>query len=75
MRDVVLIKENSSLDKLVDSAAGSFATLSSALVGGISLYMLDNSHWEALPNLAVVTPALYLAGQYFFTPCSEKVRV
>ncbi|MCU0642255.1 MAG: hypothetical protein MUF61_01585 [archaeon] len=74
MKDRILIKENTGLDKLVDTIIGSLVTLSSVAVGGVSLWMIGDGHYEYLPHLALTTPLIFTAGQQFYTPAYQKNR-
>jgi hypothetical protein len=72
MEDVVLIKEDTSLDKLVNVVIGSLATITSAVAGGAYLYEVGKENYEFILPLVVVPYTLYRLGQYFFTPPSER---
>ena len=72
MEKIILVRENTSWDKLVDVVAGSFATLSAVVVGGASLYMTGQGCNEYIPHLVLTTPLLFAAGQQFYTPTQQE---
>ncbi len=67
MENVVLIKRDTSLDRLVSALSGTFATLAAPFVGACGLVAAGAGQYEYLPCVAMA-PAIYLAGQYFYNP-------
>ena len=65
MENIVLIKNDTSLDRLVGALSGTFATLAAPFVGACGLVASGHGQYEYLSCVALA-PVVYLAGQYFY---------
>jgi len=72
MQDVELIRENTTLDNVINFLAGSLATITSPISGGFYLSQIAQENYEYIGPLVGVPLGLYCVGQYFFSSRLER---
>jgi len=72
MQDVELIRENTTLDDMINFLAGSLATVTSPISGGFYLSQIVQENYEYIGPLVAVPSGLFVVGQYFFSRFERK---